>query len=159
MGRVGYQGGKVSGLFDGEPARLAARRMAERGGERMTELARDGTPVETGEVRASWEQVPVTRERHPAGPAYRSGVRSEHYRARWVEYGVQRHEIRPDDEQALDTPRGPRAGADHPGYPGRHPVANAAAYLEANFAREMAPEAERWAAEQDAAAKRREGIS
>ena len=156
---MGYTGGRVADLFDPEPAPLAARRMAQRGGRRMTELVKDYTPTDSGSVLRSWRQIPVDHRREAGADHYTSGVRSYHHRARWVEWGVEPHTIRPKDEHALETPEGPRAEVHHPGYHGAHPVARAAAQLEVTFAEEMHIEAERWAAEQGAAAKRHRGIS
>jgi hypothetical protein len=137
----------------------ALRSMADRGGEAMTEIARERTPLgpgkDYGHVRESWRRKPVTRESRPGGAGYASGVESDHYRARWVEWGVGPHNIDPKDAEAIQTPEGPRAAAHHPGYAGAHPVAQAAAAVDAGFGGLMRPEAQAWAREAEANAKRR----
>jgi hypothetical protein len=130
----------------------------------MTELVREHTPARTGEVRESYEQVPVVRESRGGRTAYRSGVESHHWRAPFVEHGVRPHDIepRPDEPEgaeAIETPAGPRARVHHPGYPGVHSVSRAAAEVEAGLPELLRPEAEAWAAEMTAAAKRRRGIT
>jgi len=155
-----YIGGSLEDLVESftGPTRRAARNMAEAGGDYLVERAQAHTPVETGEVRESWHRKP-TGFRHEVTDIYESGVESEHYRARWVEHGVKPHRIEPDDEQAIETPEGPRAGADHPGFTGFHPVANAAAELEAKGDAILRPEAERWKQETEAEAASHPGIT
>jgi hypothetical protein len=155
---VGYQGGRLADLFSQEPVNRALSDMALAGGSAMWEVTRDRTPVHTGEVRDSWIVKPVRHERIGGTDGYESGVESNHYRARWVEHGVNAHPERPKHRRAELTPEGPRAAVDHPGFPGAHPVASAAAWAEANFERITSPVAERWARETERLAKTHDGI-
>ncbi|MDP1849780.1 MAG: hypothetical protein Q8K79_18485 [Solirubrobacteraceae bacterium] len=109
----------------------------------MTEAAKADTPVRSGRTRDSLQQVPT--EKIVGG--YRSGVESHYWRARFVEHGVQAHDIRPKGKKALDTPHGPRAGARSPGHAGAHMVARAALEIEAALPTIAEPHLTRWAAE------------
>jgi len=155
-----YLGGRLTDLVRGvrEVTPPAARAMAAIGGRHLTLRTRDGTPIgpgtDYGHVRGSWTEKEVEHQRSGGIDRYRSGVESHHYRAPWVEWGVEPHDIEPDDAQAIDTPEGPRAGAHHPGYPGAHPVAKAVAELEATLPEVMQPELEAWAKAAEANAKR-----
>jgi len=163
---MGYEGGKLADLVQAVQASTprAARSMAEKGGEYLVERARVHTPVDSGEVRDSWEQKETALERINAADTYTSGVESHHHVARWVEWGVDPHRIEPEKDtdpetpEALTTPEGPRAGADHPGFRGFHPVASAAAELDAKGEKILRPEVERWKAEVEAAARAKRGI-
>ncbi len=68
------------------------------------------------------------------------------------------HTIKPKRADALETPEGPRAEVDHPGYSGFHPVAKAALDAEVHFDETPTPAAKRWAAETEANARRHKGI-
>lgn len=158
---MGYHGDSLASFVRAAkaPTQRAARRMADRGGAVMTERTRVHTPVETGEVRRSWRQKPTALERLDATDTYVSGVETEHWRAPMIEHGVEPHRIEPKHDadpetpEAIETPAGPRAGADHPGYPGAHAVAKAAAELEATGDTVLRPELLRWKAEAEAAAR------
>jgi hypothetical protein len=64
-----------------------------------------------------------------------------------VERGVQPHEIKPDERKAIETERGPRAAAHHPGYAGAFMTQRAAAEVEVYGDKLLEPEAEAFAAE------------
>jgi hypothetical protein len=53
-------------------------------------------------------------------------VQNDHWRAHWAEWGTRPNRIEPEDQEAIETPEGPRAGAKHPGYPGAHMLSRAA---------------------------------
>lgn len=158
---MGYVGDSLANFVRAieAPTSRAARRMADKGGAVMTERTKAHTPVQTGEVRASWRQKSTAAQRINATDAYVSGVETHHWRAPMVEHGVRPHRIEPKHDadpetpEALETPEGPRAGADHPGYPGAHAVAKAAAELDATGATILRPELERWKREAEAAAR------
>lgn len=160
-----YLGGSLKSLVSAvrEVTPPAARSMADTGGRMLTIRTRDGTPVgpgtDGGHVRDSWYQLPVERESRGGLDAYSSGVASDHYRARWVEWGVAPHEIRPEDAEAVTTPEGPRAGAESPGYRGAHPLARAAFELENTLPELLEPELEAWSKAAEANAKRQPGIT
>jgi hypothetical protein len=102
-----YVGAKLAPWFDRGPTVKALVRIAEAGGERMTELTRMNTPVDKGTLRASWTTKPVTVRvghsvgvviSHPAeaeafvglaqGARYESGVQTEVEYAPYVEHGT-----------------------------------------------------------------------
>src|SRR3954468_17110478 len=106
-----YVGGSLVSLFDRdqqERTRVAARRMAHRAGDRMTELTVMNTPIDSGNLRTSWYQIPTTRVRHLLGPAYQSGVATDVDYAPHVEYGTglwgpkhAYYEIKPKDPNGV----------------------------------------------------------
>jgi hypothetical protein len=161
---MGYRGGRLASLAadDGATERTA-RGIADSGGRLMTEVAVERTPVESGEVRASWRQLPVDRERREGVTGYVSGASNHHWRARFVEWGVQPHNIEPrgdpEGAEAVETPAGPRALVHHPSYPGAHMTAQAAAAAEVALPELAAPELEAWAKDVELAAKRRPGVT
>ncbi|MBA2522839.1 MAG: HK97 gp10 family phage protein [Solirubrobacterales bacterium] len=137
--------------------------MADTGGARMTEIAADRTPVDSGEVRDAWKQQTVRQERDENGDTvWVTGTENPHWRAPMVERGVKPQEIKPrkgdDDAEAITTPEGPRASVDHPGFAGAYMTQQAAAEVEAETPALMRGDLETWSREAEAAAKRRPGI-
>lgn len=150
-----YVGGSLVSLFGKEPkaaTRLAARRMAERGGDRMVEITVINTPIGGrdidgtggGNLRSSWYQLPTKRIRHVLGPAYQSGVASNVEYAPYVEHGTglwgprgSKYPIRPKNPGGMLRWRSPTGGyvyarvVMHPGSPGQHMVAIAGEVTEA----------------------------
>jgi hypothetical protein len=136
--------------------------MAEAGGDYLLERAQFYTPVgpgrDGGHVPDAWEPVEVKRRRIGGYVAYTSGAMNRHYRAGWIEWGTAPHRIEPEDEQAITTPEGLRAGAMHPGTRGAHMAAKAATDLDAHGPEVLAPELRAWATAAEANARRRPGI-
>ena len=150
---MGYRGGSLVDLFKEQttqpPTRALLRAIADEAGAEIKRRAATNTPVDTGVTRSRWEQIPVRRVRHESGlPAYESGARNPHYKARWLEYGVEPHEI-----------EGPRGTVHHPGFAGKHMLAEAMSETEAALGTLAAPRLQAWAVEVEQRAKRHEGIS
>ena len=141
-----YVGGSLTSLFDEDQrdrTRLAMRRMVERGSERMQQVARMNTPVDTGELRASWYELPVTRAASAAGTGYEGGIASDVEYAPHIEYGTglwgpqhRKYPILPKNGEYLAW-RDPASGewirakrVMHPGSPGNHMVAIACSVVE-----------------------------
>jgi hypothetical protein len=157
-----YVGGNLADLFDTRPVRDAARRMADKGGQELHDRAERYTPVDSGEVKASWVKHPRRRTQRGTLPAYEVTVENPHWRAAMVEKGVKPHVIEPDSEEALDIPGGidkPVAKVNHPGYPGRHMMSRAAAEVEVETPAILRPELERWADDQERTAARHRWIT
>jgi hypothetical protein len=101
--------------------------------------------------------VPITTvERH--GRVYTEHVQNDHWRAHRAEWGTGPHVIAPDDNEAIETPQGPRARARHPGYPGAHMLARVAHEVEVEFPVLAQEELAAWASAGEANARRRPGI-
>lgn len=79
-----YIGPKLADLFDPTPAKKAAKRMADSGGDRLHSLTRAYTPIDTGELYRSWYRMPAVAE----GDRYVSRVRTEVEYAPHVNYGT-----------------------------------------------------------------------
>jgi hypothetical protein len=129
--------------------------LAQAGGDALTEAAERNTPRRTGELAEKWRTLPVKVT--PEGA--QSGTENPDYRARFIEYGVDAHDLRPRRAEALETPEGPRGGAHHPGHEGTHPLARAAAEVEAELPAVAQPALSKWAAEIERAAKNHPGIT
>jgi hypothetical protein len=141
---VGYHGGSLVSLFDEKAqaaTRLAARRMAERGTDRMHSVTVENTPIGGralegdggGNLRSSWYTLPVQRVVHESGdPAYEGVVASNVDYAPHVEYGTglwgpkkAKYEIKPKTPGGWLAWRGPNGmvyakSVMHPGSPGQH---------------------------------------
>lgn len=140
---MGYHGGSLVSLFNAKPQTetdLAARRMAQRAGSEMVKRTRENTPVDTGELRESWYQLPTEKTHFAVWPAYRSGVASNVDYAPYVEYGTRPHVIEPRKPGGVLHWHDPRTGEDvfarrvhHPGTKGQHMVAIGAAMTEFQF--------------------------
>lgn len=144
-----YVGGSLVSLFDDEPqaaTKLALRRLAERGGDRMVELTVMNTPIETGNLRTSWYQLPTEKTHFGPWDAYESGVASDVDYAPHVEYGTglwgpshSKYPIVAKSGGVLrwrDRETGEIRYARqvmHPGSPGQHMVAIAADVVEHEF--------------------------
>lgn len=156
-----YVGGKLSALCSsktwGPPTRRAVLDLADAGGAELTRRAARNTPRRTGSLASKWEQLPVTRT--PEGAE--SGAENRDFRMLFIEHGVDPHEIKPRRAEALDVPAAgePRAGVDHPGNRGAHPLARAAGELEAELPTIAAPALHRWAEEIEARAATHPGVT
>lgn len=173
---MAYRGGSLAPLFDRTPTRHALARMARTGGDKLVELTVRNTPIDTGNLRTSWYQLPMRVEFRGTHQAYRSGVATDVSYAPYVEAGTgkygprgQPYEIRPKTPGGVLAFR-PRTGTFssmmtpetggmvfvkrvmHPGSPGAHMVASAAAYLDATFATALAEDLEHWKRDQEAQA-------
>lgn len=164
-----YVGESLTSLFGEkvqEVTRRAAHNMADRGGERMVELTKMNTPIDTGELRESWKQTPVHPEPRGEDMAYSTGVESHVSYAPYVEYGTglwgpkhSKYPILPKNApylQWFDKASGHWVRAKkvmHPGSPGQHMVAIAASVLEFEVAGAlMDPILDRWVHEAEGAA-------
>lgn len=134
------------------------RNIAQAGGHRLTERAAAHTPVRTGTLASKWRSLDVTPAAEEGINGWTSGTENPDYRARWIEHGVEPHEIRPRRAEALDTPEGPRGGVEHPGHPGAHMLAQAAQEVELVLGEIAQPHLWRWAAQSERLAKRHFGI-
>jgi hypothetical protein len=82
----------------------------------MFDVAVASTPIgRTAALRASWLAAPVSEE----GGRFTTSVFNDHWAAMLVNYGADPHVIRPRTRRAVETPFGPRADVDHPGFHGR----------------------------------------
>lgn len=157
---MGYVGGKIASIVRPSSATRATFEMARHGGERMTELVRENTPIappqdpldyrprkrRRGTLRASWRQKPVTVT--PRG--FGSGVETEDPVAPNVEWSTSPHEIRPIPPNTRlafvkdgewHRPRSVR----HPGTRGQAMLRIGAAKVEHELAHGlMDPELEAW---------------
>lgn len=135
-----YVGGSLVSLFDEKPqaaTRLAARRMAEKGTDRMLDVTVTNTPIDKGNLRSSWYALPVQRVQHLLAPthgAYQGTVASDVNYAPHVEYGTglfgpsgAKYPIRPKKPGGMlrwtDRSTGDTVYAKavmHPGSPGQH---------------------------------------
>jgi hypothetical protein len=149
---MGYHGNSLETLFDDsaqDELKVTLRRGADRAGSRMRELARINTPVNTGELRMSWYQLPTEKIRHlltPSDYAYRSGTATDVDYAPYVEFGTglygprhAKYAILPKNAPMLAW-KDPKTGhwiyakkVMHPGSPGNHMVAIAADVVEHEF--------------------------
>jgi hypothetical protein len=144
---VGYEGGSLTSLFDEDAqaaTNIALRKMADRGGERFVELTRMNTPIDTGELRASWYQLPTNKTHFGPWPAWESGVATDVDYAPHVEYGTglwgpkgSKYPIVPKTPGGvlhwIDRETGEHVFSKmvmHPGSPGQHMVAIAADVVE-----------------------------
>ena len=154
-----YEGGDLRDLFSrstvGPPTDRALRDIAHAGGERLTGSAAEHTPTDTGRTRERWRTLPV--ERVPEG--YASGTENPSQVARFLEYGTSPHTIGPEQQEAVETPEGPRAEVHHPGTHGHHMLAKASAEVEAELPAIAQPHLSEWAASIEANAKRHKGIT
>ncbi len=151
-----YIGGKLSDMVDAfkDVTPHFARELCELGADEMYDRAVRYTPVHTGAVRNAWTRTFVDRH----GDAYEARVQNDHWRAHWAEWGVGPHRIRPDEEEAIVTPEGPRAGAMHPGYPGAHMLSRAAHEVEVMYPALAQDTLSAWARAAEANARRKPGI-
>lgn len=135
---MGYKGGSLTSLFGPvaqEATAVAARRMAERGGDKMVDVAVANTPIDSGNLRTSWYQLPTTKGMYRGAPSYTSGVATDVPYAPYVEHGTglfgpkkAKYVIRPKNPGGMLSWVGPggRVFAHevmHPGSPGQHMVA------------------------------------
>jgi hypothetical protein len=159
---VSYEGGRLAPWFDTAPNRRFGIRAADRGGEYYTARVRERTPVDSGNLRDSIKQKPVTIRTDSRGRrVYESGAETD------VEYGPSIEHgwglWGPSHAKYLIKPRrpggwlhwvDPHTGEDrfarrvmHPGAPGAHMFAVAAGVTEANFEAVVRAELLRWAVE------------
>lgn len=97
----------------------ASRSIAQETQRVMLDTARAATPVKSGATRDSWLAPMVERR----GQRVEAKIQNTHWLAFLLEYGVQAHEIKPDERKAEMTPEGPRADVHHPGMRAHHMTA------------------------------------
>lgn len=152
---MGYEGGSLTSLFGEGPQAatdVAVMRMAEKGGDRMTELTVENTPIGGregeghggGNLRSSWYTLPLERVHIGSWPGWRSGTASDVDYAPHVEYGTglwgpqgRKYEIRPKNPGGVLRWIDPKTGHEvfarrvwHPGSPGQHMLGIAATVVE-----------------------------
>jgi hypothetical protein len=138
---MSYTGQRITDLIPDDYEAITAdacERMADDAGRFALDVAVATAPVSAfgrppGELKASYEQIPVHRgEPSAAGErTYVSGVESRSHLARWAEYGVSPHDIRPKIRGGVirfRTVGGEMVEArvvHHPGTHGKHIVSRA----------------------------------
>lgn len=102
----------------------------------IEQLTKDGTPVDTGELRESIHQTPIEK----VGDRIKGTVTSDNDHAAPIEYGSSGHAIFPNDAKALKFHDGTyKAYAlHHPGHRGYHMFRHAAITFERINARVIA---------------------
>lgn len=87
---MSYRGAKFANVFQGLErwSRDLCQDYAAKGGEVMTERTRAHTPVDTGELKASWKVREMRRVVSLAYPAYESGTETSVEYAPYVEHGT-----------------------------------------------------------------------
>ncbi len=162
---MGYVGGKLAPLFEPDLAARASRRMADKGGERMTANVRERTPVDHGALRASIEQKLLVVFKDERGDTvYESGAETSLEYAPHIEHGTglwgpraARYEIRPKRPDGwlrwIDSNTGKPVFAKrvlHPGSSGASMFADGVAVTEHEFESFAGPILDRWARETEA---------
>lgn len=171
---MSYTGGRLAPWFDTGPNDRFCRRLARRGGDRMTELTRENTPVDTGALRQSIKQKPVVKVLNQWGDSvWSSGCETDLDYGPPIEHGWglwgPKHAKYPITPK---TPGGwlhwvdPHTGEDrfaklvmHPGAPGAHMFAIAAGLTEAQLGTIAEPELARWAKEVERQNRSGEGVT
>lgn len=155
-----YKGGKLQSLCSWLPAREAVAEIAEAGGKRLEDRARELTPKgETGKAAASWWRSDVKRKHLGLGDVeLRVDVENRNRVAYWLDRGTKAHEISANKAAALELPFGERASVHVRGIRGRHMIANSAAELEAHIGEVGEPAVEEWKRKTEAEAKRHPGV-
>jgi hypothetical protein len=125
----------------------ACRSIVGSGRDRLFDVAKDLTPVETGATRESWIKEPVM----PHGSSgYEGKAVNPDNVASYLEYGVRAHDISAHDGGELEwtdplTGRVMRTRhVHHPGITARHMAANAGAALEATLGAVAEPHLQAW---------------
>jgi hypothetical protein len=168
---MGYRGAQLAPWFDTKPVERACHRMADAGGERMTALVKERTPVghqpfaenyTPGRLRESIEKKITVVHVRKGRFEYESGTETSVDYAPFVENGTglwgpnhARYEIKPKNPDGwlrFHDAHGNAIFAKrvmHPGSPGAHMFAIGAALTEAEFDRIVAPSLNEWAREQE----------
>ncbi len=165
---MGYEGAKLAPLFSPLPAKAAAVELATVGRHALATKVRDKTPVDSGELKASWFETPVLIVLSDQGEVvYESRIATELDYAPDVEYGTGLWG--PKHAKYLIEPKNPdgvlhwigKDGQDvfarrvwHPGSPGAHMVAISVAETEAELHLLAAPVLEAWVKEQEEQGRR-----
>lgn len=164
---MGYVGDRLQPFFDSSRNSLLMRELANKGGDTMVDWTVRNTPIDTGNLRTSWYQLDVNKRITPLGDTWESGVATQVEYAPYVEHGTglwgpdhARYTIRPKDPHGWLRWRDRATGrwvyakaVQHPGSPGQHMVAIAAAMTEAEFERVADPILEAWRREIEARAR------
>lgn len=140
---MGYRGGRLAPWFDSTGTTETAKKMAEDGGKRMTELAGSYSPVKTGLLWQSWKKSMLTTISMGIDVLYQSGTETDVEYAPYVEFGTglwgpkhATYVIRPKKPGgvlhffAKDGTEVFTTLVIHPGSPGQHMVAHAVQDLE-----------------------------
>lgn len=158
---MAYTGGRLTPWFSAGPVHRFCHDAAQEGGRRFKDAVRDRTPVDTGRLRDSYEEKPVTVVEEPQGRVYESGPFTEVEYGPFAEHGTglwgpkhAKYEIRPKDPDGFLHWVDPNTGQDvfakrvmHPGSPGAHMFQIAAAETEAMLEEIVQARLEAWAAE------------
>lgn len=161
---------RLEDILNPDASRVAAKAMADKGGERLMEATKARTPIDTsfsplprsrprGTARESIVRGPVRSHTSVIGRGYRVSVYTEDPVFPYIEWNTRPHTISPTPEHVVQAAaEGRRAMlrywsgglqfADrvlHPGTTGQHPFARAAAWLEAESSFMFAEELEQFA--------------
>ena len=156
---MAYYGGRLKPWFGTDPVDNFCRRLARKGGSRMTTLTKQKTPVDTGALRESIKEKKLTIHLDARGRrVYATGCETDKEYGPPIEHGwgiwgprMQPYEIRPKDPDGWLHWKDPATGQDrfakrvmHPGSKGAHMFLKAAEACDAEL-HEMARDLlERW---------------
>lgn len=166
---MAYVGGKLASFFrdHGTITRETARRIADQVGDELHDKVVENTPIggidnqhgaPGGNLRSSWYRVPTKRKAGVGGPEYRSEVATNVRYADDIERGWglwgpkhAKYLIKPKKPGGMLRWRDRETGqwiyarkVEHPGAPGQHMMAVAAAYVEVTWGMTAEKELEEW---------------
>jgi hypothetical protein len=158
-----YVGPRLPEAFDDGPVKLALRRMADTGGDRLHALIAEFTPVKTGNLATSWHREATTRELHGTSMAYVSRVATDVDYAPYINYGTglfgpkhTKYLIEPHPPRQFLSWIDPLTGARrfarrvwHPGSEGAHMIEKAAGAVEGFLNEIMLPDLEAYKRDQE----------
>lgn len=158
-----YVGGKLAPWFGSAPIKLACHRMADDGGRAVTSAVQVRTPMDTGHLKASIRQTPVTIGFRLGSASYESGAETSVSYAEYVERGTglfgpyhRTYTIRPKNPDGWLRWIDPHTGlpvfaksVTHKGSEGAYMFANGVAFVESIIDRVVAPALDAWARDQE----------
>jgi hypothetical protein len=139
----------------GPPTREAMRSVTERVVLIWSDRAAELTPRRTGRTALKWTVTEVVRT--PVG--YSANVENPSFKARLLEFGIAPHRLKGKRKDALSTPEGPRANADHPGVRPYAMLSVSAAEVEGALEEIAQPIMTAWIEQIEQRAKRHRGIT
>lgn len=149
-------------MFASAPAKRAAQRLANSGGDALHGRITENTPVRTGNLRTSWYRTPAV----PVGKRYSTHVATEVDYAPYVNYGTGLKNPEHPRKYLIEPVRAkmlhwidPKSGEDryahrvwHPGSEGAFMIESGAAKTEAELARTVAADLDLFKREMEAQA-------
>jgi hypothetical protein len=155
---VGYSGGRLAPWFDSESTKETIVEMVEAGVHHLHGRIVELTPVDSGNLKQSWQITPLAMLVSPRGMIYERTVETHVDYAPYVEHGTglwgpkhAKYVIEPKTPGGTLhwlSPEGLNVFAKrvlHPGSPGAHMVAIAVSELEATLEERMQPLLQAWA--------------